>query len=92
MSNNTEVEISETAEFGVALLCKDAEIADQFEDFLTEKCFVLFNLRSQDGAVSFYFGQASTQEKVRELYARFLSDREAFSGPSSLSPRGAARP
>lgn len=74
MNKYSQVEIGETAEFGVTLQCKDAEIADQFEDFLTEKCFVLFNLRPQGEEISFYFGQASTQEKVRELYARFLSD------------------
>ena len=76
MSKYSQVEIGETAEFGVTLQCNDAEIADQFEDFLTEKCFVLFNLKPQGEKISFYFGQASTQEKVGELYARFLSDHE----------------
>lgn len=76
MSKYSQVNISETAEFGVTLQCKDAEISDQFEDFLTEKCFVLFNLKLQGEKISFYFGQASSQEKVRELYTRFLSDHE----------------
>lgn len=76
MSIFSQVEISETAEFGVILQCNDAETADQFEDFLTERCFVLFNIRQQGEGILFYFGQASSHEKVRELYARFLSDVE----------------
>jgi hypothetical protein len=47
MSTYLQVEISETAEFGVTLECKDAETADEFEDFLTERCFVLFNVKPQ---------------------------------------------
>lgn len=80
MSRCSQIEMSETPEFGVILQCEDAETADQFEDFLTERCFVLFNIRPEGGGISFCFGQASTQEKVRELFARFLKQHETDHG------------
>jgi len=49
-------------------------LADQFEDFLTERCFVLFNTKFDEARVSIYFGQASSIENVRELYERFLRE------------------
>jgi hypothetical protein len=74
MSEYSNVEITDTEDLGVILHCKDVEVADGLEDFLTERCFVLFNIRPQGAAVSFYFGQASSREKVRQLYERFLVD------------------
>lgn len=74
MSEYSNVEITETEDFGVILHCNDVELADGLEDFLTERCFVLFNIRPQGDAISFYFGQASSQDKVRQLYERFLLD------------------
>ena len=74
MSKYSNVEIIETEDLGVTLHCKDVEVADGLEDFLTERCFVLFNIRPQGATVSFYFGQASSVDKVRQLYERFLVD------------------
>lgn len=65
-------EISETAEKGVALRLIDAELADEFEDYLSEQCFVLFNLAFDENGVIFYFGQASEQSKVLALFDKFL--------------------
>ena len=72
MSEYSNVEITETKDLGVILHCKDVEIADGLEDYLTERCFVLFNIRPQGATVSFYFGQVSCPDKVRQLYERFL--------------------
>ena len=65
-------EISETAEHGVALRLNDAELADEFEDYLSEQCFVLFNLAHDESGVIFYFGQASERSKVLALFEKFL--------------------
>ncbi|NDP59181.1 MAG: hypothetical protein GZ090_07480 [Oxalobacteraceae bacterium] len=73
---NIDVEIIETAEFGTVLKCSDLEAADEFEDFLTEQCFVPFKVALQAQEISFFFGQASTTEKVREVYERFSRQRE----------------
>ncbi len=74
MSEHSNVEITETKDFGVVLHCKDVEVADGLEDYLTERCFVLFNIRPEGETVSFYFGQASSREKVSQLYEDFLLD------------------
>lgn len=81
MSKDAEVEIEETAEYGVVLHCHDIEVADKFEDFLTERCFVLFNIRPEVAKISFYFGQASALAKVQELYERFSLDAGQSKGP-----------
>jgi hypothetical protein len=71
MNTNNSVDIFETPEHGVVLLCRNLEMADQFEDFLTEHCFVLFNISLNNSEVSFFFGQASALSKVHGLYERF---------------------
>ena len=66
--------ISESPEHGVTWTTTDADLGDRFEDFLTERCFVLFNTRFERDEVSLLFGQASSVDKVRELYERFLRE------------------
>jgi hypothetical protein len=43
MKISGDVEIVEVPEYGVILKYANLDLADQFEDFLTECCFVLFN-------------------------------------------------
>ncbi len=74
MTEYSNIEITETEELGVILHCADVELAESLEDYLTERCFVLFNIRPQGTTVSFYFGQASSPGKVRQLFERFLVD------------------
>lgn len=74
MSTSSEVKISETPEYGTMLRCPDPELADQFEDFLTESCFVLFKTKLDSQEVTFFFGQASSVQKVRDLYERFTGE------------------
>ena len=64
--------VSETAEQGVALRFTDDELADRFEDYLSEQCFVLFKVAFDENGVTFYFGQASEQSKVLALFEKFL--------------------
>lgn len=70
--NFQKVEITETHEHGVVFKCFDVELADQFEDFLSEHCFVLFNLKIEGNETVFYFGQAASTLKIRSLYEKFL--------------------
>lgn len=74
MSISSEIKISETVEYGAMLRCPDTELADQFEDFLTESCFVLFKTKLDSQEVTFFFGQASSVQKVRDLYECFTGE------------------
>lgn len=64
-------QIEESAEHGVVWKCRDSELADQFDDFLTEQCFVLFTIKFDGDEVSFFFGQASSVDRVRSLFEEF---------------------
>lgn len=56
----------------MALRFTDDELADRSEDYLSEQCFVLFNVAFDENGVTFYFGQASEQSKVLALFEKFL--------------------
>ncbi len=74
MSNSTHVKIVDTVEYGVMLLCPDKELADKFDDYLTEECFVLFKVTINPNEVSFLFGQASSLSRVQDLYDKFVQN------------------
>ncbi len=67
----TQFQISESKEHGITLRIDDIEIADEFDDFLNENCYVLTQMKLASDYVDFYFGQASCIEKVTELVQRF---------------------
>jgi hypothetical protein len=70
-------DIKESAKYGVVLTVRDAEIADHFDDYLAEQCYVFTEIKFYENHVDFYFGQASCIEKVNylvELYTRFRPD------------------
>ena len=81
MKINNNVEIIEVPEYGTVLKYSDSELADQFEDFLTECCFVFFNVKLEIDVVSFFFGQASNPINVLDLYNRFIQYSEKFQEP-----------
>ena len=59
-------------EYGVELTVKDTERADEFDDFINEKCFVeLAGYKPVEDGMTFLFGQASCPEKVTALIERF---------------------
>ncbi len=61
-------------EYGVELTVRDTERADEFDDFLNEKCFVeLAGIKPVGDGMIFLFGQASCSEKVKALIERFKS-------------------
>lgn len=65
------VEIRDS-EYGVVLSSADAELIDLLDDFLTEECFVSFDVRFEAEKSSLFFGEASSVSKVEALYERFL--------------------
>lgn len=72
----TGFKISETKEHGAILKINDIELADEFDDFLNEHCYVFSELNFTPDCVYFYFGQASCVEKVKELVKKFMNKEE----------------
>ncbi|MFT5534288.1 MAG: hypothetical protein ACI802_002534 [Candidatus Paceibacteria bacterium] len=70
MNKNIDVEIIETAEFGTILKCHDLEVSDEFEDFLTEQCFVPFKVALQAEETSFFLDKQALQKK----FTRCMND------------------
>jgi hypothetical protein len=77
MSNDKDpaIDIVDSPDYGIILICKDIGLADELEDFLTESCFVFFNVKLGSESVSIYFGQASSSERVRALYEKFVEQK-----------------
>lgn len=66
-------EISETREHGGILRINDVDLADEFDDFISENCYVFTELKFEIECVYFYFGQASSAEKIKSLVEIFVS-------------------
>ena len=75
MIKDNIIEIDDTPEYGVILKCSDRELADEFDDYLAESCFVFVNFKFDPEGVSFIFGQASSEPKVRKLFEKFISEK-----------------
>ena len=69
--------ISETVEHGVAVTLDDDELADEFDDFLTEHCHGLFDVKFEEPGMTFFFGQAGSVAKVESLLEKFYAARAA---------------
>jgi hypothetical protein len=78
MKISDDVEIIEVPEYGVILKYANLDLACQFEDFLAEGCFVLFNVKLENSVTSFFFGQASNPVNVNDLYNRFIQRGRAL--------------
>jgi hypothetical protein len=57
--------------------------ADEFEDFLTEKRYVLFNLKIMGDNVKFFFGEASCLDSVSLLIDDFNEQKSNENRQSS---------
>jgi hypothetical protein len=60
-------------EWGVSVSYRDQEVADAFEDFLTEVVECPFTIAFLDEATIFYFDLSTTELRVRELLGAFSS-------------------
>jgi len=74
VSRQSLFRVEEDVKFGVVARCMDAEVADEFEDFLSERNYVLFNTKFEENDVLFYFGLASSQDRVKLLIQRFQAE------------------
>lgn len=66
--------IVDDPDYGTLVRCVDADSADQFEDYLSEQCYVPFDIKFDGVDTVFYFGQASSRKALEELIARFQAD------------------
>ncbi len=64
--------VFEDRKYGILLSIDDTEIADEFDDFLNESCYVFVNVKFLDDRVDFYFGQAACIEKINNIIEKFL--------------------
>lgn len=90
MKNSEAVKMSVDPEIGVVLEFADREVADAFDDYLTEKRFVLFKLQETPGGLRFLFGEASAADRVSALLGDFnrASEINAWSKESSVPGTG----
>ena len=68
-------DIKESEKYGVFLIIRDEEIADCFEDYINEQCYVFTDIKFCEDHVEFYFGQASCVEKVNYLVESYTKLR-----------------
>ena len=64
-------EIQETIEQGLFLRIYDSEVADAFDDFLSEECYVLSEIKFEKSFAVFYFGVLGSKEKLQNLIEAF---------------------
>lgn len=68
-------DIKESEKYGVVLTVRDAELADNFDDYITEQCYILYEIKFYERHVEFYFGQASCIEKVNYIVESYTKLR-----------------
>ena len=72
MIRYSDFAITESEETGITVIVRDFELADEFEDYLMEQQFVLFNIKENKSSFEFLFGQAASLDKVEQLIQKFL--------------------
>ena len=80
MDNQDVFKIEENDEFGAYVICSDIEVADEFDDFMSESEYVLFNIKVEATSMIFYFGRASSPHRVKMLIDRFSKTRRSKRG------------
>jgi hypothetical protein len=76
MSLNHQIEIFSSTEHGTIARCQDTELADQFEDFLTENTTFEFVLKFEGNIVTFIFGESVSTEEVAYALKKFQEVQE----------------
>ncbi|WAC47684.1 hypothetical protein OVA03_13365 [Asticcacaulis sp. SL142] len=56
---------------GAELSVKNTETADQFDDYLTEKCGITTYLKPIDDGMIFGFGEMYTADQIQSLVEKF---------------------
>ncbi|QLE84821.1 hypothetical protein FLM48_06815 [Shewanella sp. Scap07] len=65
-----EIDIRDTEEYGV-IVHMDEITGDEFDDYLSESVYALFDKGEENGQTIFYFGLASSIEKVEKIVGKF---------------------
>ncbi len=71
---NRLFEVFETNEHGLALKVFDPELADQLDDYLTERRYVLYNIGFGRSHVEFYFGEVGDPARLRPILNAFCEE------------------
>ena len=71
MNQSIDFKIAEEPGIGVVLQLLDRDRSDQFEDYLTEQRFAFFKLQESPSGLRFLFGEASSLDKVSDLFRAF---------------------
>ncbi|MEE4244797.1 MAG: hypothetical protein V2I33_05270 [Kangiellaceae bacterium] len=65
-----DIDIQDTKEYGVIVYTDDIT-GDEFDDYLSESIYAFFNIGYEGGRTIFYFGLASSLEKVEKIVEEF---------------------
>ena len=75
MTDSVEIRIFDTEDAGTVLQCYDAEVADQFDDFLIENLDEEVHFKFNEDSVLFFFGNNNSIPTVQALYNQFQQGR-----------------
>jgi hypothetical protein len=65
------IEVSDTVEYGPVVRVFDRELADAFDDFVTENFYGFYDTKFAERVVEFYFGQFGSVERLKDVVQRF---------------------
>lgn len=68
---NSPIEVSESIDYGPVVRILDRELADSFDDYVTENFYAFYDTKFADDAVEFYFGQFASVARLKEIVDRF---------------------
>ena len=74
--DNINYTISTNDKYGICIEFENTDISDEFEDFITERLYVLFDTVFSDSKTIFYFGQAGCAEEVKKIAEAFIKSLE----------------
>ena len=57
--------------YGAQILTESEDLADEIDDYLSEKYYIFYDRSFSDGEYAFHFGQASDVEKVKSIMSNF---------------------
>ena len=71
------IQVSDSVDYGPVVRVLDRELADTFDDFVTENFYTFYDMGFKDDAVEFCFGQLASLERVKEVVDRFNAENQA---------------
>lgn len=74
MNPNSKMFAIETSDYGPFVRVLDRSLADEFDDFLTESFFILYDCKFNDESVEFLFGVAASKTKLSKIIDDFLRE------------------